>query len=328
MVGVTEGFSLRPANPGDNPAIIRLLCDTLGWEDDERHRSLFEWKHQLNPFGVSPCWVAEDEGGLIGFRTLMRWGFRCDREPVSTVRAVDTATSPRAQGRGVFRALTMRAVEEMTSARVAWVFNTPNDRSAPGYLSMGWRSLGRLPVSVFPGPMTGWPRLLSARQAGDLWSVPTSAGEDAEAVLRDERGLGELLAGLAQDEGTHTERSAAFLMWRYGAGPVRYRALLPGGDLRNGIVFFRLRRRGRATEAVVLDALFPQEARRLGPVGLARAVLKASGADYVIALGSSRPRGWLPVPGQGPVLTWRALATTEPPPLDAWGLTTGDIELF
>ena len=34
------------------------------------------------------------------------------------------------------------------------------------------------------------------------------------------------------------------------------------------------------------------------------------------------------VPGQGPILTWRALAQTTRPPLGDWDLALGDIELF
>ena len=38
--------------------------------------------------------------------------------------------------------------------------------------------------------------------------------------------------------------------------------------------------------------------------------------------------GLLPLPGQGPVLTWRAVTETAAPPIGAWDLSLGDIELF
>jgi GNAT superfamily N-acetyltransferase len=325
-----DGLVLRRTIPGDIPAIIDLLRQTLGWETDERHHALFAWKHLENPFGASPSWVAVDEEGLVGVRIFMRWGFDLGDRSLHVVRAVDTATHPRAQGRGVFRALTMRGLEEMKVQGVDWVFNTPNDQSLPGYLSMGWQRVGRLPVALRPGRLGTIPRISSARVPADLWSVPTSAGEDAASVLSDEQDLAELLSsrrGFAAD-GVRTAASVDYLRWRYGASPVGYRALLAGPSLRDGVVFFRLRRRGSATEVaigdVVAPALDPRQAGRLG-----RRVLQASKGDYAIVLGPARPRGWLRLPRRiGPLLTWRPLADVTAPPIERWELSAGDVELF
>jgi hypothetical protein len=67
---------------------------------------------------------------------------------------------------------------------------------------------------------------------------------------------------------------------------------------------------------------------RHGEAALSRAVTRAVDADYVIRLGGGivAPGGLLRLPGQGPLLTWRALASPAPP--DAWDLSLGDIELF
>jgi hypothetical protein len=258
----------------------------------------------------------------------MRWGFQLGESAVRAVRAVDTATHPRARGLGVFRTLTLRGVQEMTAEGVDWVFNTPNDQSLGGYLSMGWRRMGRLPVVIRPAGVRVVPRLAAARVPADLWSVPTSAGEDASAALADAAEVAELLASQPPDiGGMRTTRSSAYLQWRYGAGPVEYRALLAGSSLRDGAVFFRLRRRGPATEAAIADVMVPAgEARLAGQLG--RRVLEASGADYAIAIGPARPRGWLRVRRIGPLLTWRALADPDAPPIEKWELSTGDIELF
>jgi hypothetical protein len=310
------------------PAIIDLLCLTLGWQPDERHRALFAWKHVDNPFGASPSWVALDDQGVVGVRILMRWGFLFGERAVEAVRAVDTATHPRARGLGVFRALTLLGVDELTTQGVDWVFNTPNDQSLPGYLSMGWQSLGHLPVVLRPAGVRVVPRLTAARVPADLWSVPTSAGEEAAAVLAEEEELEELLASQPARKGqVRTARSAAYLRWRYAAGPVTYRALLAGPSLREGVALFRLRRRGPATEVAIADVLVPSgDARLAGRLG--RGVLQASGADYALALGSARPRGWIRIRRIGPVLTWRALADQSAPAIGQWELRTGDVELF
>jgi hypothetical protein len=319
---------LRTAVDGDVPAIIDLLCLTLGWQPDERHRALFAWKHIDNPFGTSPSWVAVDDQGVVGVRIFMRWGFLFGERAVEAVRAVDTATHPRARGLGVFRALTLRVVDELKSQGVDWVFNTPNDQSLPGYLSMGWQRLGRLPVLLRPAGVRVVPRLAAARVPADLWSVPTSAGEEAAAVLAHAGELEELLASQPARQGeVRTARSAAYLRWRYAAGPVTYRALLAGHSVREGVAFFRLRRRGPATEVAIADVLVPSgDARLAGRLG--RGVLQASGGDYALALGSVRPRGWIRSSRIGPVLTWRALADESAPAIGQWELHTGDVELF
>jgi hypothetical protein len=321
------GLILRAAVPEDTPSIIELLCLSLGWQPDERHRALFAWKHRDNVFGPSPSWVAVDEEGVVGVRIFMRWGFRFGDRAIQAVRAVDTATHPRARGLGVFRALTLLGVEEMKAQGVDWVFNTPNDQSLGGYLSMGWRRLGRISVGLRPAGVRVVPRLAASRVPADLWSVPTSAGEDAASVLAEGGELAELLASQPPTAGVRTAQSAPYLRWRYGSGPVGYRALPAGASLRDGVVFFRLRRRGPATEVAITDTLVPAGDARLAG-RLSRRLLRACGGDYAILLGPSRPPGWLRLPRMGPVLTWRALVDTEVPPIEQWELSTGDVELF
>jgi GNAT superfamily N-acetyltransferase len=327
---VPEGLTIRRATDDDDEKVLSLLASTLGWRDDERHRDLFLWKHRRNPFGASPAWVAEDRDGIVGFRALMRWEFLVDGVTVRAVRAVDTATHPRAQGRGVFRTLTMRGVEEMTADGVSWIFNTPNAKSAPGYLRMGWRKVGKLPAAIRPRRLTALPGLLSARSAADLWSLPTSAGEDAASVLVETERIEELLALCrSYGGGIRTRLDAAYLLWRFGRNPVGYRVLFGGSTLRDGVVIFRVRRRGNLREALIAEVLDPRLPSAHRRSHLVAGVGKACGADYAVLLGRSRPRGWLPVPGGGPLLTWRPLkCSQEMPELDEWVLSTGDIELF
>ena len=109
----------RRTTAADQPAVLALLADSLGWDRDPAFADFFEWKHLQNPFGPSPAWVAVHEGAIVGFRTFLRWQFdHPDGRVRQAVRAVDTATAPEFQGRGIFRQLTMAAVEELTAERV------------------------------------------------------------------------------------------------------------------------------------------------------------------------------------------------------------------
>lgn len=313
---------VRKMTQADEPSVLELMRVTLGWNESDPNREFFRWKHVENPFGRSPAWVAEVDDEVVGFRTFMRWRFRTCEGSVDAVRAVDTATHPSFQGKGIFKTLTLHAVGEMTAEGVSFVFNTPNDQSRPGYLKMGWTTLGRLPIAALISGASGAVHMLTARAAAALWSLESTVGEDAADVFSDTRAAAALIEGSSPHD-LSTERSPEFLRWRYGFPALNYRVLVSPSGLEGGAIVFRLRRRGGAVEAAVCDILAPS---RSAWRSLVRQVLRLTDADYAISLGS-RCSG-LPLYGQGPLLTYRALARTESAPLDRWDLALGDIELF
>jgi GNAT superfamily N-acetyltransferase len=320
-------LSVRGYDDTDLPAVLRLMQDSLGWKPSDPNAEFFAWKHVSSPFGRSPAWVALDGDQIVGFRTFMRWEFRTPGGIVRAVRAVDTATAPSHQGRGIFKRLTLAALDELLAEGVGFVFNTPNDQSRPGYLKMGWHEVGQLPLVMRPAGIASLSRLARARTAAELWSVDTSSGLPAEDALRgDDRQLAALLAAVPAPSGLTTHRTPDYLRWRYGFAPLRYRVALVSSRLDDGMVVYRLRRRGGALEAAVAEILMPP-GRTAGAV--VRRVVRASHADYALAVGRyARGRGLLPAPVRGPVLTFRALVQTTQPPLPDWALSLGDVELF
>lgn len=323
---------VREATTRDLPAVLDLLQASLGWVPDDDYARFFAWKHHESPFGRSPAWVAVDAGSddrVVGFRTFSRWRFDQGGLAVPAVRAVDTATHPDYQGRGIFSLLTRHALEALRDEGVAFVFNTPNDKSRPGYLKMGWQLVERLPVAATvrsPGSLV---RLVRARTPADKWSAPTSAGVPVAEVLADAPAVRALLDAAHRDDGRlRTDRTPEFLAWRYGFGPLHYRAVVAPGGTESGLVVFRVRRRGAALEAAICEQIVPAGDDRTGP-GLVRRVLRDTRADHAVHIGRARlSRGQLPVPGQGPTLVWRDVTTTDMPPPDRWALELGDIELF
>lgn len=329
---MTEETALhvRRSEAADLSAILSLLSASLGWLPDEHFEQFFAWKHEASPFGSSPGWVAaDDDGTVIGFRTFMRWQYLSSGRRYRAVRAVDTATHPDHQGRGIFRRLTLGAIEEMAAEGVDFVFNTPNANSRPGYLKMGWTQLGRLPVAARATSVAALRRMVSSRVPAERWSAPSTAGRPALDVL-ESPGIEALVAALSPSSRLRTDRSPAFLRWRYGFAPLGYRAVTISSDPEEGIAVFRLRRRGAALECALCDLLVPAgnaSARRK----LLREVTKRCEADYVIRIGgeiAERP-GFVRVPGQGPILTWRGLGAHAPGgELRDWDLALGDVELF
>ena len=327
MTKPTAGdLELRPAEEADEPAVLDLFRESLGWRDADPNEAFFRWKHRDNPFGRSPAWLALHEGRVVGYRTFLRWVFLgADGRELRAVRAVDTATAPDFQGLGIFRSLTLRGVAELTLAGDGFVFNTPNDASRPGYLKMGWSVARRLPVGLLPRP-TSLLRVAKAQVPADLWSQPSGVGLDAADALCDEA-LATALLTHAPRTGVRTKRTPEYLAWRTSLRPLHYRLLLASErDPAEGGLVFRLRRRGDALEAAVIEQLVPDT--RTGAALVAR-MLRQTGADYAIGLRTGPSAGLVPVPvpSLGPLLTTRPLATAPPEP-GSWALTLGDVELF
>ena len=312
-----EAVTIRVAEPSDRAQVLDVLRVSLGKVDDPFYEDFFRWKHEQNPFGPSPSWVAVVDGSVVGFRTFVRWEFVRDGRVLRAVRAVDTATAPAYRGQGVFSRLTKAAVEDLRADGVHMIFNTPNEQSRPGYLKLGWQLVGRLPVLLRPRSLASGRKILKARTAADLWSEPTTVGEPLGAAT----GLATELTDSDLDPGTvQTRRTDAYLAWRYGFEPLHYRVL----DTPRGCAVFRVRRRGAAREAVIAELSAPGAPNRRRLVGL---VLRETRADYAIMVGAPA-LGAVPVPGMGPTLTCLPLSSQQVPPLRTWGLQMGDVELF
>lgn len=315
-----QNYEIRPAVRADRPALLALATASLGWRDDERHARLFAWKHDENPFGPSPMWVATAGGEVVGLRAFLRWQLRRGDDLLTAVRAVDTATHPDHQGKGLFTALTLHALDAVTDDGVDLVFNTPNDKSLPGYLKMGWREVGRLPTTVrlsAPGRVVTTAR---ARVAADLWSQPLDIGLDVNSWLDHHEPIVE---APRDPRRIVTPESAAFWRWRFGNDLLGYRVVESADS--SAAVVVRARRRGSSIELV-------QAATSGDPAGVeaaCRRALTTSGADHLLAIGRPDLRhGRLPLPGVGPRLVMRSLSGVAVPPLANWALTLGDVELF
>ncbi|NNE73147.1 MAG: GNAT family N-acetyltransferase [Acidimicrobiales bacterium] len=320
-------ITVRAAEPTETEKIVALAGRALGWTAGEPNEALFRWKHEQNPFGASPQWVAVAGDRLAGFRTMLRWEFLdASGAVVRAARPVDTATDPEFQGRGIFKKLTMLAVDELTEAGTEFIFNTPNDQSRPGYLKMGWSEAGRVPIAARPTGLRSALRMASARTAAEKWSRASSAGRPAPEIFADDAVAAELQPlDAGTDPGFRTNRTPAYYRWRYGLPELHYRAVTLGRDPREGTAIFRLRGRGGAVEATVADLLLP-DAGALAP--LLKALRRAVDADYLLLAGPGQlRRGLLPIPGQGPLLTTRPLASLAPP-LSRMHLSLADIELF
>jgi GNAT superfamily N-acetyltransferase len=330
---------IRPFRDGDESGVLRLLRDTLG-EGPAGHRSaeFFRWKHQENPFGRSFMLLAESGDEIVGLRAFMRWSLRHDGRTIRAVRAVDTATHPLHQGRGIFSKLTRAAIEELRSD-ADLVFNTPNEKSLPGYLKMGWRRVGRVPVRVRVRRPIRFLRGLRSIEADATVGgrKPQVMAMPAERLLANAAAVADLLQRLPTTRDWETPRGPSYLRWRYApASGLDYRAIAieRQGNL-EGLAIFHLRPRGRLWESGISELIAPDQPRARS---LLRSVVRSSGVDHLIcSFPSSHPgshaatrEGFLPSP-KGPTLAVNVLQKNLPADvlrLDGWALTLGDLEVF
>jgi N-acetylglutamate synthase-like GNAT family acetyltransferase len=334
-----EEITIRPAAESDIEHIIDLLKSSLGEGLIPRVEEYWRWKHQYNPFGISPTLLAEHEGKVVGLRTFMRWTWVRNGNPVPAVRAVDTATHPQWQGKGIFKRLTLNLLERMREEGVEFVFNTPNEFSMPGYLKMGWKKVGRPTIWIRP----------NLSRTARTWLSKSSNGKEfagefecysAEEVLSSPEV--ELLLQSRKSEGRlSTALSPKYLMWRYVEVPMfQYHATARWNGSASALVVFRLHSRGRLRELRICEILAAPSAthdasdlitelvRRFKP-DLASAMAARRTTEHKVVVRA----GFLPVVRSGPTLTVRALdaafnAADDRLRWSGWRTSIGDLELF
>jgi hypothetical protein len=259
---------------------------------------------------------------------MMRWEFRHPSGGVRRMaRAVDTATLPSHQGQGIFSRLTTAAVEGLTDEGVNAVFNTPNDKSRPGYLKLGWSEVGRVPVAIRPRGPGAVVAMARSKVAAERWGLPTDVGLPPSEALADTSAVEAAIAAAAEPAGWATPLTPSYLAWRTSFEPLACRIAPLDTALEDGFVVFRLRRRGALVQLSILHAVTPA-GRSIGPtVGR---LLRSTGAD--VAMASGRGAGFgqrmIPTPSIGPLLTWRTLADPATPTMSDLDLPLGTIELF
>jgi len=141
-------MQIRRASSEDIPKIISLLKSSLGESLLPKSVEFWNWKHLQNPFGESPVLLACEADEIIGVRAFLRWEYQEGNQKYKALRAVDTAVHPNYRGKGLFTKLTTQLIDEVKKDGFDLIFNTPNEKSLPGYLKMGWEKWGKLPLKV------------------------------------------------------------------------------------------------------------------------------------------------------------------------------------
>ncbi len=332
-----ESVQLESLSSTKTKELVELARVSLGESPIFRTPEFWNWKHQHSPFGESLGFVARAATGLAGMRVFMRWTWYSQGAAVPCVRAVDTATHPDWRRRGLFKQLTKRGLEDAAENGVRAVFNTPNEKSLPGYLKLGWRPLGRIPLWVKPlRPLRALARLARQRLGGHAFATNPAPLRPAAAALQESNSAA-FGAGFTGETRFHTLPTPEYLRWRYADPPgLRYGAAAGA----RALVIYRLRWRRGLLELSLCEVLANDDGSSQDEaVSIVRELAANTNADYAVAIGASgtpesacfRRSGFRETSRLGPTLVVRPVAGGDLGglvDLDSWRLSIGAMELF
>jgi N-acetylglutamate synthase-like GNAT family acetyltransferase len=303
-------MQIRAATAADIPAIIDLLKVSLGESLMPKSEAFWRWKHIENPFGISPVLVGIEQDEIIGVRAFMRWRWESGSEVLHAVRAVDTATHPKYQGKGIFKKLTLELVNQCEAAGIHFIYNTPNANSKPGYLKMGWTTLGRMKIYVRP--------LLYAKTKAEDFDAQYAINKMFRTIE---------LPAIVTPSQWQTPVSFDFLNWRYIQNPnVQYYFFSDDPERPTYVTVFRLKPGRLGTEFRICFSMVEKDSEsRHGKHVMA--VARAAGARFITSV---TPLSTLMAKvSAGPEVTIRSLsALPEIISFNNWLPALGDMELF
>lgn len=321
-------MNIRQATSADNPAIIALLRQSLGESTIPKSEALWNWKHEQNPFGPSYTLVAEEEGELIGLRTFMQWQWQWHDTVYRAIRAVDTATHPAHQGKGIFKKLTLQQAEACKQQGVSFVFNTPNQQSKPGYLKMGWVAQGKMPLKVKPRISAAWLPFIKNKNS--------IAPQDWNTAAINK-------VSMHTTPYISTVLSPQYIRWRYAINPLfTYHYFTDGGQF---LVITRIKPHAIADELRITDFVLLNDKADMRYINKAVSALlrqfcmentigfiTLSGRQYQQYQASFNWMGVVPVRAAGPLVTLKNLnlngSFASFIDIQNWSYSLGDMELF
>jgi len=280
---------------------------------------VWRYKHVENPFGKSLVLVAVENDKIIGVRALMKWKWQLGNQIFSTLRAVDTATHPDHQGKGVFKKLTLKAIEIAKEQADDFIFNTPNTQSLPGYLKMGWEEVDKLKIRIIPVNPLNW---LSNKQP-KVYEINNNSSDAQLAGL-----ISKYNNLKAEEDKLFTLKSPEYLLWRYENNPLQKYEVKADKDF---YLAGYIKQHKYFKELRITEHIFSNDPG-LQKINIAvKEFSKKFGANIITSAGLSSGLGFSG--NFGPVLTMRNVnldlnLKQELLQLNNWSYTIGDLELF
>ena len=311
---------IREGTSSDTTEIISVLKASLGESKLPKTEEIWQFKHFENPFGKSLILLAEENEKIVGVRAFMRWQWQLGNKVFSAYRAVDTATHPNYQGKGIFKKLTLRALEIAKENGDHFIFNTPNSQSLPGYLKMDWKKINKLKVHLAPVNPVNFIRSKKNHQ----YVIQKN---------RNENSFDELVNSFNAINASRSElfsvKSLEYLAWRYENNPLQQY------DVRSDDDFYLatyIKEHKKFNELRIVEQIFidkkgskklNNEIKNLTKKLNVHVITSSKKLSKIIGLSGNL----------GPILTLRNLnldiaMNEELLDLNNWNYSIGDLELF
>ena len=313
-------MTFKQSTENDIPAMVGLLKFSLGESIVKKTDQIWDYKHRLNPFGKSYVLLAEEDEKLIGLRAFMQWKWQIGTKTWQAYRAVDTATHPDFQGKGIFKKLTLQAISAVGASHDSFIFNTPNNKSRPGYLKMGWVIVDKIKLALVPSFLY-WPMVVFAKRIAFGNPISDQQLDSLCSAYNDKLAAGAML---------FTPKSAAYLRWRYELNPIQEYTVVSGA---NWYLAFYLKKHKYFNELRVAELISVEEDadhRIIKKILIQAAVEKGC---FIISCSDKSLFSLRLYGSYGPQLTFKDLTNSDElqhykEDVDNWQYQLGDLELF
>ncbi|CAL66966.1 GNAT family N-acetyltransferase [Christiangramia forsetii] len=313
-------MEIKEADLNDIPEIVEVLKASLGEEQLELSEKVWRYKHIDNPFGSSVILIAKEDNKIVGVRAFMRWQWQHGDKKYHALRAVDTATHPNHQGKGIFKKLTLRAVDFSRSNDDNFIFNTPNEQSRPGYLKMGWEQVGNIQVGLRPSLS-----FLKFKKKQKFYKINKniSNSEIKELCTKWNKRLEDKL-------GLFNPKSPEILKWRYENNPLQKYEVIAGQGF---YLAAYLKKRGKFKEFRIAEFIYDEQLLSSKELSNIINNIVNNFSCHIISYAPNLLRLSGKKGHFGPVLTFNALNISDKEKdyfleIDNWNNSLGDLELF
>lgn len=298
--------------------LIELIQLSLGETKLKKTQETWNYKHVENPFGVSPVLIAEENNRMVGVRAFMQWRWQLNDEVFTAYRAVDTSTHPDFQGKGIFKMLTMKALEVIGDLGACFVFNTPNEKSRPGYLKMGWTVIGKIKLSIIPTVLYLPLVLFYKKRNNDISEI------ELEKRCIEHNSL------LKTQNVFFTPKSANYLRWRYENNPLQEYIIVSDASF---YVVMYIKKHKYFNELRVVE--FIGESNFKTKLAIRSTIIKNASINFcfLISIADKKLFTFKLYGTFGPKLTLRTVNCSESfrdksSSINNWCYSLGDLELF
>ncbi|MCF4102663.1 GNAT family N-acetyltransferase [Gillisia sp. M10.2A] len=309
---------IREGTYKDTGAIISVLKASLGEAKLPKSEEIWNFKHYQNPFGKSLILLAEEDNKIIGVRAFMKWKWKLGEKVYSAYRAVDTATHPDHQGKGVFKKLTLEAINISTKVGDHFIFNTPNSQSLPGYMKMDWKKVSKLKIHLnLISPLK-----MFISDTNYKYSIQKMGDENVLENLIETHNIGN-----SRTSNLFTIKSIEYLKWRYENNPLQKYDVKCDHDF---YLATYIKQHKYFNELRVVEQIYKGD-KGLKKLNRALENLTKYMKVHIISC-SENLGGLIGFSGaMGPMLTVRNLnldIDNQLLNIDNWNYTLGDLELF